>query len=493
MSMQLGRISGALLKDNLLRDGIDLAFENELLYIDVNTNKIGIKTSSPTRDLLVETAIKSTNLIVDNHVAITTIGFIDQNNQIGTLIDDLIFTATEVNYTHTKIGDFDFDSNKITMQASNADIEIRPNGSGIFKVVNDWWIDGSLHATGNITLDGNITLGSYEDDNVFFSADINSNIVPDIDDTYSLGSVYKKWKDLYSDYLNGQVVNTEEIVSGGIGVETRQGNIWYVAVNGTYSNVGNHQNGPFGSIEKALSVATYGDTIYVYPGTYYELFPLTVPAGVTIIGTDIRNTIIVPDTASEFEDVFLLNDETTIQNITIKNFYFDSINNKGYAFRFASNCQIVSRSPYIQNVSVITKGSITSLSDPLGFNTGDAGKGAYIDGSVVNASSNQASMLFHSATFITPGVNTITMLNGVRVEWLDSFTYYANIGLYALQGASGFAGLATTYGAEVRSINSANVYGNYGAQADGSATLMYLINHNFAYIGTGKDSSNDPT
>ena len=29
-------------------------------------------------------------------------------------------------------------------------------------------------------------------------------------------------------------------------------------------------------------------------------------------------------------------------------------------------------------------------------------------------------MLFHSATFITPGVDAISMTNGVRVEWLNS-------------------------------------------------------------------------
>ena len=494
MSNQLGRISGPLLKDNLLRDGIDLAFENDLLYFDVNTQKIGINSSAPIRDLFVETDVSTTNLIVDNHVTITTIGFIDQSSEIGTLIDDLIFTGTEINFTHTQIGGFDFDVNKITQVESNADIEFRPNGSGIFKVVNDLWVDGSLHVTGDITFDGNITLGSYEDDNVFFSADVASNLLPNLDNTYSLGSVYKKWNFIYADFLNGQVVNTTEVETGsGASLATRQGNIWYVAVNGTYSNVGDHQNGPFGSLEKALSVATFGDTVYVYPGTYYELFPLVVPAGVTVTGTDLRNTVIVPDTASEFEDVFYLNDQSTVQNLTIKNFYFDSINNKGYAFRFAPNIQVVNRSPYIQNISVITKGTVTSISDPLGFLSGDAGKGAYIDGSIADSSSNQASMLFHSATFITPGVDCITMLNGVRVEWLNSFTYYANRGLYAQQGVSGFASLGSIFGAEVRSIGSANVYGTYGAEADGADTLMYLINHNFAYIGTGKDASNDKT
>jgi hypothetical protein len=47
-------------------------------------------------------------------------------------------------------------------------------------------------------------------------------------------------------------------------------------------------------------------------------------------------------------------------------------------------------------------------------------------------------------------------------------------------------------GAEMRSISSANVYGTHGIIADGPDTLAYLIGHNFGYIGSGGDSSNDP-
>jgi len=122
-----------------------------------------------------------------------------------------------------------------------------------------------------------------------------------------------------------------------------------------------------------------------------------------------------------------------------------------------------------------------------------AGRGAIVDGSVADPTSKQASMLFHSVTFITPGVDALTMTNGVRVEWLNSFTYYANRGLYAVDGILGFGAQGAKFGAEVRSIGSANVYGTYGAVADGAHTLMYLIQHNFAYIGTGLDSSNDPS
>ena len=49
--MAVGRISGPLLKSNLIRNGIDLAFENDLLYLDVNNLRVGVKTSSPQYEL----------------------------------------------------------------------------------------------------------------------------------------------------------------------------------------------------------------------------------------------------------------------------------------------------------------------------------------------------------------------------------------------------------------------------------------------------------
>jgi hypothetical protein len=222
---------------------------------------------------------------------------------------------------------------------------------------------------------------------------------------------------------------------------------------------------------------------------YEEEFPLTVPSHVDIVGEDIRNVIIKPTVATQTNSAFYLEDDVTIENLTIKDFY------NGYAFQFTAGGLVNTRSPYIRNVTVITKGSVTTADDPRGFNQGDAGKGAYIDGSVLDSASLEASMLFHSCTFITPGVDCITMTNGVRVEWLNSFTYFANRGLYATQGVTGklMPNASIRYGAEVRSIGSANVYGNYGVVADGASTLLYLISHNFGYIGAGKDTSNDNT
>jgi hypothetical protein len=45
--MAIGRISGQMLKSNLLRSGTDLAFETTLLVLDVTNSRVGVGTASP--------------------------------------------------------------------------------------------------------------------------------------------------------------------------------------------------------------------------------------------------------------------------------------------------------------------------------------------------------------------------------------------------------------------------------------------------------------
>lgn len=494
MTNTVGKISGQVLESNLVRQGIDLAFETDLLYLNVNSNRIGINSDTPLRTLYVNSTISSTNLLVDNPATINDLEF---NNSTITSTNDIIFYSTGVSPKITtktfQVDGIEISALGISSLRSNENIDIFTSGTGAINLKNNTEVFGSLHATGNITFDGSIVFGSDNTDNVTLNADILGNIIPDLNDTYTLGSYSNRWSDLYTNLVNGTNYVTGGATVNGIDLSLRAGNIWYVSSNGNNSNVGDHPNGPFSTIEYALTQATSGDTVYIYPGTYVELFPLIIPEGVTVKGAGIRDVKIVPDTASTYEDVFKLNGQTTVEDLTIADFYYDNINDKGYAFSFDSSLNVTSRSPYIRNVSVITKGSIISGPDPLGFDQGDAGRGAKIDGAMAIATSLEASMLFHSATFICPAADTIVMKNHVRVEWLNCFIYYANRGLYAENGTAGFAGLGLDFGAEVRSIGSANVYGNYGAYADGDEVLMYLINHNFGYIGAGKDTSNDPT
>ena len=56
---------------------------------------------------------------------------------------------------------------------------------------------GNATIGGNVTIAGNITVGDADTDTVSFAADVISNIIPDVTNTYNLGSSAKKWKDLH--------------------------------------------------------------------------------------------------------------------------------------------------------------------------------------------------------------------------------------------------------------------------------------------------------
>ncbi len=494
MANTVGKISGQMLESNLVRrdmqsinpDDDNLRFETNLIFLDVWNRRVGINTDTPFRPLVVSGTLNTTNLLVDTQASLAN--SLVAGNTISNLDSDIFLYASgvgaSVNAEILKVDGLQFDTNRFFSLRSNENIDIFANISGQIIFNSNVEVFGDLHATGDITFDGTVTLGDNNTDNITLNADVDGDIIPNVTNTYSLGNITKKWNQIHTDLVNGTAYVASSLTTpGGIDFGLRQGNIWYVASNGDNTNVGDHPNGPFATVEFALSNATDGDTVYIYPGTYMENFPLTVPAGVTVKGESIRSVKIIPQASSNDQDAFLLNGQSTISDLTIANFFYNSSTNTGYAFKFANNFTVTSRSPYIQNISVITENESTLAS---------AGRGAYIDGSVANSASVEASMLFHSVTLICPNADAIIMKNGVRVEWLNSFIYYANRGLYAENGSLGFASLGLKYGAEIRSIGSANVYGNYGAWADGDEVLMYLINHNFGYIGSGLDNNNDP-
>jgi hypothetical protein len=367
-------------------------------------------------------------------------------------------------------------------------------------------VTGNIHATGNITYGGNsITIGDDSTDSASFLAEFKNNIEPDLDNVYHIGkdddsTGPAKGFRINVNTLNADTVDASGIIYRGIELTKDVGLIFVSNGNGKDTNDGRNVGGPFASITKALSVAQDGDLIYIYPGSYQEEFPMTVPKGVTIQGDSIRGVEIQPTSATQSNDAFLLNVDTTIENLTVKDFFYNSGADTGYAFKFANNYNNVvfqqdpGRSPYIRNVSVITKGTTTSVTDPRGYDSADAGRGALVDGNVVASTSRSASMLFHSVTFITPGVTGLVLKSGVQVEWLNSFTYFAETSIKLEQGTGRtLPGGTTAYGAELRMIASASVYGNKGIVADGANCLAYAINHNFAYIGSGKNVTNDNT
>jgi hypothetical protein len=214
----------------------------------------------------------------------------------------------------------------------------------------------------------------------------------------------------------------------------------YVSLgNGSDTNNGTTLLSPFATLAKALSVATTGTLITIAPGTYTETWPLTVPKGVSVQGAGIRSTTIQPTSVTNTLSGFLLNGETLLTDLTIANFY-----QPGYGIAFAPGCNITTRSPYVERISIITRGTTSTLLDPFGYASGNAGNGVYLDASILNANSLEPAMLFNEFTAIVPNATGMYMTNGARAELLNGFFYFANTAINTQAGLPGFAGAGQT-------------------------------------------------
>jgi hypothetical protein len=240
--MAVGRISGPLLKANLLRNGVDLAFETDLLFLKVNspTNsnpRVGINTNNPQYDLDVAGVTRTTDLEVINQAKIGSLIF--DGNNLSSTTNTLSFLPANNDFTvyqsKIQIDDLVIQNNQISTAVSNSNLQFRPNGTGKVEIFSDANVYGNLYTSGNITADGdiniggNITIGNESTDTISIVAGITSNLRPETTDTYTLGTDSLRWKDLYANRL---VLSDIEIFDNVIRTITSNANLELKA-NGT--------------------------------------------------------------------------------------------------------------------------------------------------------------------------------------------------------------------------------------------------------------------
>lgn len=244
--MAIGRISGPLLKSNLLRSGEPLAFETDLLYLDTATRKIGVNNSSPTTDLDVTGTTRTTNLVVDNQQDIGNLSI--TGNTISSTQDTISFVPSGADPTiyHSKlqVDDFEITGNVISTTVSNSPIELRPNGTGTIELINNTNITGNLSVSGNVdvvgdvTIGGNITIGDDLTDTITINASIQSDLVPESDNIYDLGSPAKRWRNVYvnnfiTDTISVPELNVGDITISDTTITTATGTDIYIDGNGS--------------------------------------------------------------------------------------------------------------------------------------------------------------------------------------------------------------------------------------------------------------------
>ena len=217
--MALGRIGGGVLKDNLERNGSNLNFKNTsgstaLLHLDVVNSRVGINTESPaaTYSLDVPTPLVSTNLISDNaNVQNWTLdtnriyqnsGDINLSGSSNVFLSGLLTDNLRVNFNTFR-------------SLADSNINLTPNGTGTVEIYSDWNSDGNIHATGDITFGGDLVLGDDDTDSVVFNSDLNSDLLPDVNDVSELGTWNKRWSNIYVTGLNSASLD-----SGGLKIDT---------------------------------------------------------------------------------------------------------------------------------------------------------------------------------------------------------------------------------------------------------------------------------
>ena len=217
-------------------------------------------------------------------------------------------------------------------------------------------------------------------------------------------------------------------------------NVLYVAKDGNDTKNGTSIDTAKLTIAGALAIAQSGDTIFVKSGTYSEANPLTVPAGVSIVGDSLREVTVTPQTATD--DLFYVNKGTLLQGMTFTGHAYPAA---AVAFPPGGATNVGGgkwESPYVRNCTSNTT----------------TGTGMRIDGDLAES---LKSMVVDSYTQYNQGGVGIAITNQGYAQLVSTFTVCCDTAISAHKGGQ-------------CSLSNSNCdFGNFGLVADGVSDLQF--------------------
>jgi hypothetical protein len=213
-----------------------------------------------------------TNLIAPGSLEVTTNLVVNENTTTTTL----------------DAGDLNITTNIISSDISG-DIII-DSGSDKIQLIGDTDVTGNLDVSGNITLGGNITIGDQQVDTVNVVADFTSNLIPQADLTYNLGSSSKKWNNLYVGTVNGNVTGqvsdisnhtTDELAEGETSLYFTEQRVKDTLSSGTGLT---YNDGIYSITNTGVTANTYGDASNIPVITINAQGQITSASTVSVAG-----------------------------------------------------------------------------------------------------------------------------------------------------------------------------------------------------------------
>jgi hypothetical protein len=245
--MAIGRISGPMLYNNLERQGVDLAIEGNIVYVDVTNRRLGANTTTPNADLQVVGTANLANISITGNTISSDLGKVNLGTPANITVtgggaDYVLVTDGVGNLRWDEISNLDqtwgnllFSNNKIGITNIDGNLELESNGSGSVVALNNF------HAPNLIG--GNVNA-------VYVNANLRGETV------VTTGNVT-------APYFVGNVRGTNIIMDANIASS------WYLGnVDATYVNTTGNVNAPYfeGNVQAPLITATGNVTAPYFVG-----------------------------------------------------------------------------------------------------------------------------------------------------------------------------------------------------------------------------------
>ena len=226
--MAIGRISGPMLYSNLERQGVDLAVEGNILYVNVTNRRIGANTTNPNAELQVVGTANLANISITGNTISSDLGVVNFGNPANITLsgggaDYVLVTDGSGNLRWDEISNLDqtwgnllFSNNRISITNVNGNLELAANGSGFVVALNNFYapnvIAGNINA---VYFNGNIRTAEIVSSGNILSANVQAtfygNIFGNVTGTNSVFS-----SNVNAQYFNGNVRSTNVVSTGNI-------------------------------------------------------------------------------------------------------------------------------------------------------------------------------------------------------------------------------------------------------------------------------------
>ena len=313
----------AVQKNFVIQNGLEV--NNNLIFADKDSNKVGIATTNPRHTLHVNGGIGVTNLNVTGITTITNLvldGYVSIGGTTGK--DSQVLVSTGAGVTWSKLSKNSTLSVAFRGQTTFlfpyevGSVEVYINGvrlasneftasDGSTIVLNDpCFGEETVEILGTQTLP--VAIGGETVAGIGFTVQDSGSTVG------TAGSIT-----LLNFVGVGVTVTSASAYGVDIeinGVNNPPGKTVYVAVNGSDSNNGLTLDFAKRTIKAAVGIASTGDTVKVSPGTYIENNPITIPQNVSIEGAELRNCIVTPQNPGS--DLFWVSNGNHITDLSFQ-------------------------------------------------------------------------------------------------------------------------------------------------------------------------------